>query len=153
MPVLYLLAGPNGTGKTTFYTTALEIGIISNDLAFINVDLITKSLGAYSFENFARASEIYRDRVRQHLDKQEDFMIESNLADSRDYDWILNMKKYGYHVVLYYLSTDDVEINIERVKRRVAEGGHNIAESIIRSRQAQSHPYLKRNLHYLKRFF
>lgn len=52
MPTVYILAGPNGTGKTTFYSIAVETGFIGKDLPFINVDLITQSLGAYTEENF-----------------------------------------------------------------------------------------------------
>ena len=73
-------------------------------------------------------------------------MIESNLADSRSYEWLALMKKKGYKLVLYYLSTQDVLINIGRVARRLAEGGHNIAEAIIRTRYSQSHSYLKTKL-------
>jgi predicted ABC-type ATPase len=64
MPTLYILAGPNGAGKTTFYQTAIEEDFISKELPFINVDLITKDeLGGYSEINFARAEELYRERV------------------------------------------------------------------------------------------
>lgn len=146
MPVLYILAGPNGTGKTTFYSIALQNNFINIDLPFINVDIIAQSLGGYNEENYAKALEIYRDSVKEFIDSGRDFMIESNLADTRSYDWVSLIKKNGYNVVLYYLSTDDVLINIGRVKRRVAEGGHDIAEAIIKSRYSQSHSYLKSKL-------
>lgn len=146
MPVLYLLAGPNGTGKTTFYSIAVESGLISQHLPFINVDLIAQGLGGYTKANLARASEIYREIIKRYLEDKDDFIIESNLAESRNYEWIASMKKLGYNVVLYYLSTDDVEINIARVSKRVAEGGHDIPEAIIRSRYTQSHSYLKTKL-------
>lgn len=143
MPVLYVLAGPNGTGKTTFYNNAVQDGIIPHSVPFVNVDLIAQALGGYTEENYAKAPEIYRECVKEHLRLGENFMIESNLAKSRNHEWILSMKKAGYEVELYYLSTDDVEINIRRVKRRVAEGGHDIPEAILRSRYTQSHSYLK----------
>jgi predicted ABC-type ATPase len=73
-------------------------------------------------------------------------MIESNLADSRSYEWLSLMKTKGYQIVLYYLSTDDVVINIGRIERRIAEGGHNIPEAIVRTRYLQSHSYLKTKL-------
>jgi len=37
-----------------------------------------------------------------------DFMIESNLADYRSYEWISLLKSKGYDIVLYYLSSDGV---------------------------------------------
>lgn len=146
MPILYLLAGPNGTGKTTFYSIAVESGFIDKNLPFINVDTIAQTLGGYSEENYIKASEIYRAAVGEYIQSDSDFMIESNLADSRSYEWLSLMKKRGYKLVLYYISTDDVLINIGRVERRLAEGGHNIPEAIIRTRYSQSHSYLKTKL-------
>lgn len=52
-------------------------------------------------------------------------------------------EKAGYEAILYFLSTDDVEVNIARVAKRVIQGGHDIPQAIIRSRYAQSHSYLK----------
>ena len=61
-------------------------------------------------------------------------MIESNLATQNDYDWIKAIKKKGYEVVLFFLCTSDIEININRVQKQVAEGGHNIPVPIIEHR-------------------
>lgn len=153
MPVLYILAGPNGTGKTTFYSIAVESGFIAPNLPFINVDIITQNLGGYTEENYIKASEIYRHTIKGYMESNNDFMIESNLADSRSYEWLTLLKNKGYQIVLYYLSTDDVMINIGRVQRRVVEGGHDIAESIIRTRYSQSHSYLKTKLSEFKEVY
>lgn len=146
MPFLYLMAGPNGTGKTSFYFHAASDGLINKNIPFVNIDLMAQSLGGYTEESFAKAQDLYRETVGKYLLLKEDFLIESNLAESRNYDWIASMKKAGYEAVLYFLSTDDVEINIGRIKRRVAEGGHDMPEAVVRSRYAQSHFYLKTKL-------
>jgi predicted ABC-type ATPase len=153
MPTLYILAGPNGTGKTTFYSFAVQSGFIDKDLPFINVDLITQQLGGYSEENYIKAGEIYRTVVKTYIDSKSDFMIESNLADSRSYNWLSLIKSNNYDLVLYFLSTDDVMINIGRVQRRVSEGGHDVAESIIRNRYSLSHSYLKNKLSEFKEIY
>ena len=146
MSILYVLAGPNGTGKTTFYSFSVLNNFIPKDLPFINVDLIAQNLGGYNETNYERANEIYRQTISQLLSSGSDFMIESNLADNRSYEWLKLIKKKGYKINLYYLSTDDVAINIGRVQRRVLEGGHNIPEEIIKTRYLQSHSYLKTKL-------
>ena len=147
MPTLYILAGPNGTGKTTYYETAIAEKFIDPDLPFINADLITRSLpGGYTTENFAKADEITRAKIAEHINAMTDFMIESNLATQKDYDWINALIKKGYEVVLFFLCTSFVEININRVKKRVAEGGHDIAEPIIEHRYKMGLTYLKGNL-------
>ena len=88
----------------------------------------------------------YRLWVNQLISDQQDFMIESNLADERSYEWINSMKKKGYQLVLYFLSTQDVAINFQRVNKRVQEGGHPVPEPIIESRYKQGHSYLKTKL-------
>lgn len=147
MPTLYILAGPNGAGKTTYYETAIAEGFIDANLPFVNVDLITRSLpGMYTPENFVKADVIAREKIASHISQMSDFMIESNLATQKDYDWITAMTKKGYEVVLYFLGTSFLEINYNRVKKRVAEGGHDIAEPIIEHRYRMGLTYLKGNL-------
>jgi predicted ABC-type ATPase len=147
MPFLYILAGPNGTGKTTYYTTALSKVLIEKQLPFLNIDLITKDLGGYSVENFAMAELINRDKITSIIKDKNDFMIESNLAKSSDYEWIEKMVKAGYEVILYFLCNDDININTNRVQQRVMEGGHNIPVEIIRHRYKMTLAYLKGKLH------
>jgi predicted ABC-type ATPase len=99
MPTLYILAGPNGAGKTTFYFTAVEEGFIDKNLPFINTDLITRNeLGDYTEENFARAEAIVRNRIAEYISKQENFLVESNLARQSDYDWLKSIKAKGYSI-------------------------------------------------------
>ena len=70
-------------------------------------------------------------------------MIESNLALQADYNWIENIQKKGYEVILYFLGTDDLRINYERVSNRIKEGGHSVAETIITHRYKIGLSYLK----------
>jgi predicted ABC-type ATPase len=151
MPLLYILAGPNGAGKTTFYESNIHEGFINSLLPFINVDLIVRNeLGSYNEENFAKAESLYRERVSNHINAEESFMIESNLAREADYKWIESMKRKGYEVILYFLCTEYVEENISRVKKRVKEGGHDVPETIIRDRYRMAIIYLRTRLHQFK---
>jgi predicted ABC-type ATPase len=147
MPTLFILAGPNGAGKTTYYETAIAEGFIDSNLPFVNVDLITRSLpGMYTPENFAKADVMAREKIASLINSLSDFMIESNLATQKDYDWISALTKKGYKVILYFLSTSFLEVNYNRVKKRVAEGGHDVAEPIIEHRYRMGLTYLKTNL-------
>jgi predicted ABC-type ATPase len=153
MPVLYILGGPNGVGKTTFYASSVQSDFIAENLPFINVDIITKRLGGFTEANYVQATEIYRVQVKKYMDLEASFMIESNLADSRSYEWLSLMKRKGYRTVLLYLSTSNVRTNLLRIERRVVEGGHDIPESIVRSRYTQSHSYLKLNINLFNEVF
>lgn len=147
MPILYILAGPNGAGKTTFYYTAVEQGFIDPALSFINVDLIVKNeLGGFTTKNFARAEELVRIKIGDHLKHQGSFMIESNLARSSDYEWLQSVISRGYEMVLYFLCTSNVEINIRRVRERVKEGGHDVPNNIIIDRYRMALLYLRKEI-------
>jgi len=104
-------------------------------------------MGGYSPENFARAEMLYRERIGILLKNGDDFIIESNLAKSKDYEWIEKMIQRGYELILFFLCTDDVNINIKRVQRRVKEGGHNIPPEIIIHRYKMGLVYLKGKFH------
>lgn len=80
-------------------------------------------------------------------------MIESNLAMSNDFTWIENMVKHGYEVILFFMCTGDVNININRVQRRVKEGGHDIPVEIILHRYKIGFTYLKGKLQLFKEVY
>ncbi len=147
MPRLYILGGANGVGKTTWYQFGIQSNAISPDLPFINIDLIVlHELGGYTPENIAMAEQIARERMRLLLKERNDFMIESNLSKTADYDWIALLRKNGYETILFFLGTNTVEINKMRVKARVLEGGHDVADPIIEQRYQTGLSYLKTKL-------
>jgi len=153
MPILYILGGPNGAGKTSYYFAALKAKFINQHLPFINIDLIANEAGGYTAENFVKAEMIYREKVGELLKSKSDFMIESNLAKNSDYEWIKNLIKHGYEVVLYFLCTDDINVNINRILRRVKEGGHDIPPEIVIHRYKMSLTYLKTKLRLFKEIY
>ena len=62
------------------------------------------------------------------------FAIETTLSGKGYYKKITEWKKQGYEIIIYFLKLPSVEIAIERVKLRVAKGGHNVPEQDIRRR-------------------
>jgi predicted ABC-type ATPase len=146
MPTLHVLGGANGVGKTTWHSIGVENGYINSFLPFINSDNIQKELGAYTAENAIIAEEIARNRMKELISEKKDFMIEGNLAKTADYDWINLMRQQGYQTSLFFLSTDDVDINKKRVLQRVTEGGHGVPEPIIEQRYRMGLSYLKKEI-------
>lgn len=147
MPTLFVLGGANGVGKTTLYQTGVGQFEVDPKTPFINVDTIAlHELGDYTPANLARAEELARERMKLLIQEKKDFIIESNLSKSSDYEWIALMRKNGYDTVLFFMGTDSVKINIERVHRRVQEGGHDIPEPIIEQRYRMGLTYLKSNV-------
>jgi predicted ABC-type ATPase len=147
MPTLYVLGGANGVGKTTWYQIGIENIEVNPEIPFINIDtIVLHELGGYSPENIAIGEQLARERIKLLIQERKDFMIESNLSKSSDYEWIALMRKNGYKTVLFFLGTKDVEINKARVQARVREGGHDIAEPIIEHRYRMGISYLKSNI-------
>lgn len=95
MPTLYILGGANGVGKTTLYNDLIGRGDIDESLPYLNADNIQKELGGYTLENSTIAEGIIRNHMKDFISEAWDFMIESNLARSSDYEWIELMRKWG----------------------------------------------------------
>lgn len=144
MPFLYILGGANGSGKTTWYNSQVSIGDIDLSIPFINIDnIVLNELGSYSAENLVLGESIAKERISAYIENKNSFMIESNLSKSSDYEWIERMNHHGYHTILYFLGTENVEINKDRVLNRVAQGGHDVAVPIIEQRYRMGFSYLK----------
>lgn len=144
MPALYIIGGANGAGKTTLYTHAVENGYVDPNTTYLNTDNIQKDLGGYTKENSLKAEQMARDQMKDLISANTDFIIESNLATSADYEWIEGMRKAGYTTSLFFLGTSDIDINKLRVKQRVTEGGHDVPEAIIEHRYRIGLTYLKK---------
>jgi len=129
----YILGGPNGAGKTTFANEFLPIE--AECLNFINADLIAQGLAP--FQPAKKALEAGRIMIKQIDDcvsKNESFAFETTLSGKGYIRKINEWKRQDYEIIIYFLKIPSVEFAIERVKLRVARGGHNIPEQDIRRR-------------------
>ncbi|MBD8705248.1 MULTISPECIES: zeta toxin family protein [unclassified Pseudomonas] len=70
----------------------------------------------------------------QLLELGENFTFETVMSSPDKVEFLELAQRKGYRTYLYYVSTDSVDINIQRVANRVAEGGHNVPEDKIRKR-------------------
>lgn len=128
-----IIAGPNGAGKTTFAKTFLAP--IKDQVRFINADYIAAGLSPFDPELVAvRAGKIMLEEVETCFQRGDSFSIETTLSGRGYLKHIERWSNAGYYVTLIFLSLNDVSISIERVARRVVQGGHNIPEPVIRRR-------------------
>ena len=130
MPNLYIISGCNGAGKTTASYTILPEML--NCKEFVNADEIAKGLSPFQPETVSfHAGRIMLQRINELLDQNVDFGIETTLTTLSYQKTIEFAKTKGFSITLLFFWLNDVNLAIERVKTRVAEGGHNIPEEVI----------------------
>ncbi len=132
-PQLRIIAGPNGSGKTTFVRRFLPRYV--RVLNFVNADLIAAGLSPFAPEQAAlRAGRLMLEEIRRLAAGRADFAFETTLS-GRTYEPMLReFRQQGYTIYLYFLWLPAVEMNLERVANRVRQGGHSVPEEDVRRR-------------------
>lgn len=99
---------------------------------FVNSDEFAKGLSPFDPSKASiQASKYMLLKIRYLLRKQSDFAIETTLATRTLLNTVKMAQAAGYSVTLLYFWLRTPEMAIERVKARVAAGGHNIPEDTI----------------------
>ena len=130
MSNLFIIAGCNGAGKTTASYTILPAML--NCKEFVNADEIAKGLSPFQPETVSfQAGRIMLQRIEELLNSGVDFAFETTLTTLPYQKTIQHAKEKGYTVTLLFFWLNDVNLAIERVAARVADGGHNIPKDII----------------------
>ncbi len=132
-PQLRIIAGPNGSGKTTFVRKFLPRFV--HVPHFVNADMIAAGLSPFAPEQAAlKAGRLVLEEIRRLAGARAHFAFETTLS-GRTYEAMLRQyRDEGYKVYLYFLWLPEVEMNLSRVAKRVQLGGHNVPEEDVRRR-------------------
>lgn len=135
MPVLTLIADPNGSGKSTF---TRGVDYEGRD-RLLDTDAIARRLNP---SNPSTASmEAGREalkRIEDYLGSGVSFAIETTLSSRKHADLIRRAKSCGYEIHLVYVGLDSAETCIARIRVRVALGGHAVPDADVRRRYGRS---------------
>lgn len=102
---------------------------------YVNSDEFAKGLSPFDPGSVAvQASRLMLLRIRYLLKRKEDFCIETTLATRSLLKMVSDAQAEGYVVTLLYFWLNSPDLAVERVKARVAAGGHNIPEETVRRR-------------------
>jgi len=132
---LYIIAGANGSGKTTFALSFSEF----NHLAFINADEIAKELNPQHIEKEKiKAGRMFLAQIDELIEAGENLVLETTMSGKYLIRIIDKAKAKNYKIAIFYLYLDKVIDNIARVENRVRNGGHNIPKDDIIRRYSRS---------------
>lgn len=81
------------------------------------------------------------------------FTFETVMSNASKIDFLKKAASMKYRIYLYYISTEDPEINISRVKVRVSQNGHEVPDNLVRERYEKSMNNLKEAIKYTYRTF
>ena len=130
-----IVAGVNGAGKSTLYQTNNYL----KNMPRINVDEIVKDIGNWqNIKDVVQAGKIAVQKITNYFKEGITFNQETTLCGKSVIKNILKAKELGYSIELHYIGVENVEIAKERVKYRVEQGGHGIAENNIEKRYVES---------------
>ena len=130
---LYIISGCNGAGKTTASYTVLPE--ILDCREFVNADEIARGLSPFNSDSMAiEAGRLMLKRIEELLEKEETFSIETTLATKSYINLVRRAQAKGYSVKVLFFWLNSPELALQRVAERVAKGGHNIPEPVIRRR-------------------
>lgn len=146
-PTLNVIAGPNGSGKTTLTNILLAHKWLS-DSEYINADNIAQQeFGDWNSPEAVLKAAQKADALREQcMADKKNFAFETVFSSPGRYDQVCRAKAAGYFVRLYFIATNNPEINISRVARRVEAGGHNVPTDKIIQRYYGSIENLKKIL-------
>lgn len=129
-PEAILIAGANGSGKTTFARQVLPLRHPS--VPFLNADEIRHE--DLRFQSDVAATRELLRRLEVAVSGRQSFAVETTLS-SLDYVRKIRVwKALGYRVALHFIRVPSADFAVQRVANRVAMGGHNIPEQDIRRR-------------------
>jgi predicted ABC-type ATPase len=132
-PNVYIIAGPNGVGKTTFAREFLPN--YADCKNFVNADLIAQGMSPFSPETAAfRAGRLMLKEIDLLAQRRADFGFETTLSGRSYLGLIRRLKNQDYAVHFFFLWVSGVDLALSRIKYRVSEGGHDVPEADVRRR-------------------
>jgi predicted ABC-type ATPase len=138
-PVVLVIAGPNGSGKTTV-TARLRASYWSHGVEYLNPDDVARDrFGDWnSPEAVLKAAQWTDARREELLQAHAGLAFETVFSTESKVDFVQRAKDAGYFARVFFIGTNDPKINAARIAGRVIEGGHTVPIEKIISRYARS---------------
>jgi predicted ABC-type ATPase len=138
-PKLIVIAGPNGSGKTTITNLILKHEWMKNCI-YINPDNITKdNFGDWNNpENVMQGAKFATALRDKCIEDKQSLIFETVFSSQEKIDFLIKANQAGFFIRLFFVGTDSPIINASRVAKRVLENGHDVPIQKIISRYYKS---------------
>jgi predicted ABC-type ATPase len=155
---IYVLAGCNGAGKSSIGGAALR----QSGGEFFNPDEAAQRIAA---ANVTRSPPLTRERInsaawnegrrllQRAIDERADFAFETTLGGRTMTALLEQAAQAGLSIHVWFVGLADVDLHIDRVRRRVAKGGHDIPARKIQERFGNGRLHLIRLLPHLTELY
>ncbi len=132
-PQFWIVAGPNGVGKTTY--AFRHIKAVSGSTRFVNLHEIARGLSPLDpAAEQQRAARVALEMTRSLIEDRKPFSIETTLSGKTHLRTIAAAREVGFEINLLFFLVASPEVSLSRIARRVSEGGHDVAETDVRRR-------------------
>lgn len=145
-PIFLIVAGPNGSGKSSVYENAkLEwdgrsVWIVNPDLLAVRIrDVENLEPTAANLEAVIRIEAWLDSSIQVH----KTVGVETVLSTDKYQRLVKKAKGLGFAVWLIYVVLDSPDRSIERIRLRVAKGGHHVKDDDVRRRYGRSLQQMK----------
>ena len=137
-----IIAGPNGSGKTTFVSEYLRDSEMS---VYISADAIAERLVSRPEEMDSvkiQAGRLFIKEIHELIEAETDFIVEVTLSGKGFARIISRLKRAGYTVAIVFVFLKSSETSVARVRNRVQAGGHHVpTEDVIRRFYRSKHNF------------
>ncbi len=124
---LFIIAGANGTGKSTLAGEFLR----EFRLTYLNADDFARRLSGKGGDISAvriKAGKTFFLEMNRLIRRGTSFALESTLSGRYLARTVTRVKKKGYRVSIIYFFVDNPEVAIDRIRVRVEKGGHYVPD-------------------------
>jgi predicted ABC-type ATPase len=103
----------------------------------VNADEIARGLSPFDPDASAMAAgRVMLDRLATLVSAGDSFAFETTCASQRHARFLKTCRTLGYEIILIFLWLPSADVALNRVARRVAQGGHRIPEEVVIRRYA-----------------
>ena len=140
---LWVLAGDNSVGKTTFYNRFLKdhgLPLVDPEVVYQNLFPENRMVGRYHAARYA--DEIRNDLAQQGIS----FCLETVLSHASRVDFLAHAKSMGYEIILVVISLETMDLLRARTNQKLEQGGLVVTEEQILNRMPRTRENLKRSM-------